>query len=160
MMDSLSCTVSSKIDEEDYGALFGTVCGFADGKYCAGINKNTTVGGYGAYGMCNSTEQLGFALNAYASANPNGGCDFSGSATSKQAVKTASSSCTSLMKQAGSEGTGTVTASPVTNTGAATGSSTAGAASGLTVPGFNTGFLSVGVYIVGAVLSGAAMIIL
>lgn len=161
MMDSLTCVVSNSVNVKNYGDLFGTVCGYSSGKFCAGIQKNATTGTYGAYGMCNSTEQLAFALNQYALANPNGGCDFSGSAVTKQAVKTQASDCKALMSQAGSAGTGTVTSAPTASGGAAaSGSKSAGAGVALTVPSFETGLLQLGVYVFGAMLSGMAMILL
>jgi hypothetical protein len=156
MMDTLGCTVNTdKVDEEDFGDLFGVVCGYKSGKYCEGITRNATTGTYGAYGMCNATEQLAFAFNQYALANKNGGCDFSGSATTKVAAKTTSGSCATLLAQAGTDGAGTVTSAP---TGGAAGSTGAGSALG--VSHFETGFLTMGVYLVGASLSGMAMILL
>ncbi|KAF2466778.1 uncharacterized protein BDR25DRAFT_74965 [Lindgomyces ingoldianus] len=160
MMDSLSCVVASNVNEKDYGDLFGTVCGYSSGKFCGGIQKNATTGNYGAYGMCNSTEQLGFALNQYALANPSGGCDFKGSAVTKQAVKTQASDCKALMSQAGSAGTGTVTSAPTGTGAAATGAKSSGAGVALTVPTMETGLLQLGVYVLGAAFSGMAMILL
>jgi hypothetical protein len=157
MMDTLGCTVNTdKVDEKDFGDLFGVVCGYKSGKYCQGIARNATTGSYGAYGMCNATEQLAFAFNQYALANSNGGCDFSGSATTKVAAKTTSGACSTLLSQAGAAGTGTVTSAP---TGASAAKST-GAGSALGVSHFETGFLTMGVYLIGASLSGMAMILL
>ena len=161
MMDTLSCTVADDVDEDDFGDLFGTVCGYSDGEYCAGINKNFTSGPYGAYGMCESKEQLAFALNAYAKANPNGGCDFKGSATSKAAAATTAASCGALMKQAGEDGTGTVTSSPSSTGGTAAGAAgSTGAAPGLSVPRFDGSLLGLSIYILGAAASGMAMVLL
>lgn len=163
MYDSLNCVVSDSVDEQDYGDLFGIVCGLKDGEACRGIAKNATTGSYGAYGMCNAKEQLGFALNQYAKGQLDGnGCNFSGSASSKQATATGSadSQCKALVSQAGSAGTGTVTAVP-TGTGAAvSGSKSPDAAGALTVPTFETGALQLGAYIFTAVISGMAMILL
>jgi hypothetical protein len=161
MMDTLSCTVDSKVDEKDYGDLFGIVCGYQGGKFCAGINKNVTEGdSYGAYGMCNTTQQLAFALNAYNKAN--GDCDFSGSATAKQAAQTTAAKCAPLLEQAGEAGTGTVTSAPTGTggTGSGSGGSSKGAAPGLTVPSFETGLLGLGAYLGVAALSGIAMVLL
>jgi hypothetical protein len=156
MYSSLTCVVDSDVDSEDYGDLFGVVCGL-DGSPCAGIAHNATTGNYGAYGMCNATEQLGFALNQYAQSQSSGGCDFSGSAMTK-ASAAATGNCNALMSQAGTAGVGTVTSAP---TGAAASStSSPGAAAGLTVPSFQTGLLQLSLYVCGAALSGAAMILL
>ena len=57
MYSSLGCTVTDNTDADSYGKLFGTVCGL-DEKACDGIANNGTTGTYGAYGMCDSSEQL------------------------------------------------------------------------------------------------------
>lgn len=157
MMDTLGCTVKDSIDEDDYGDLFGTLCGFEEGKYCAGINRNMTVGPYGAYGMCAPKEQLAFALNAYyvGQNKASDACGFKGSATIKAAASTTAASCSTLLAQAGEDGTGTVTAAPGAG---ATGST--GAAPGITIPQVQFGVLGLGVYILGAAASGVAMILL
>lgn len=161
MVQTLSCVVNTaKVSEKDYGDVFSTVCGYEDGKFCAGINKNMTLGPYGAYGMCNATEQLGFALNQYAEANPNGGCDFDGQATSKAPATTTASACADLLKQAGSAGTGTVTSAPTGSGGAAGTGNPKGAAAGLTAPRLEFGLLGLGVYVAAAAMSGMAMILL
>ncbi|OCK84888.1 carbohydrate-binding module family 43 protein [Lepidopterella palustris CBS 459.81] len=161
MMSTLSCVVSPSVNETDYGDLFGVVCGLP-GTPCAGIQHNATTGTYGAYGMCNSTEQLAFALNQYAKSQSTGGCDFSGSATTRTAAATATGSCKALMDQAGTAGTGTVTSAPTGTGAAASGSAThSGAAmSTVSAPSLNLGLLQMGVYVLGAALSGAAMILL
>ena len=161
MMSSLSCVVSPSVSNTSYTDLFNVVCGMP-GSPCAGIQHNATTGTYGAYGMCNGTEQLGFALNQYAKSQTNNAqaCDFGGSATTRAAAATPSGSCKTLMAEAGTAGTGTVTSQP---TGAAVGSSTAshsGAAGAVTVPSLNIGMLQLGVYVFGAVVTGAGMILL
>lgn len=159
MMDTLSCTVSDNVDEEDFGEIFGYVCGEADGKYCDGINRNTTNNEqYGAYSMCSAKEQLSFALDQYSKTVPNG-CDFEGKAKTKTAKSDVPSNCKSLLEQAGDEGTGTLTASP-NNGGQGGQQSSKAAASGLTVPQFNAGLFGLGIYVVGAMLSGMAVILL
>lgn len=161
MMDSVACVVSDGVKEEDYGKLFGTVCGFSEGKFCAGVNKNLTVGPYGAYGMCSAKEQLAFALNAYYEGQKKAkdACGFKGSASLKSAASTTATSCQTLMSQAGKDGTGTVSAGVAGATGTGTGSKGA-AAGGITVSHVQVGWLSFGMYIFGAVASGMAMIFL
>lgn len=173
MYNSLTCVVASSVSEDDMGDLFGTVCGLSEAA-CKGISANATTGTYGAYSMCNSTEQLAYILNQYyneaSSANKASACNFQGSATTKSA-HSATGACSSLMAQAGTAGTGSVTSSPTaTGAGAASSgsgsssgsssSSSKGAASGLNVPSTDFGVLGMGVYVVGAVLSGAAMLLL
>src|ERR1700749_4797571 len=58
MYNSLSCVIKGAVDPTNYASLFGTVCGFGGGAACAGINSNPLTGTYGAYSMCNSTEEL------------------------------------------------------------------------------------------------------
>ncbi|KAF2702633.1 carbohydrate-binding module family 43 protein [Pleomassaria siparia CBS 279.74] len=155
MVDTLTCAVTDSVKEADYGDLFGFICGLKSGKYCAGIGRNATTGTYGAYGMCSAQEQLNFAVHQYALANPNGGCSFSGSATSKAVAKTTAASCTSLLQQAGTNGAGTVTSSPTGGAAQSTGAST-----GMATSHMENGLLTMGVYVFGAALSGMAMILL
>ena len=125
--------------------------------------------------MCNTTEQLAYVINAYVNAQTGtikaSACDFSGSATSKATAK-ATGACSSLLSQAGTAGTGVVTSSPTATgagaaaseaTGSSSSSSTAtssAAAAGLSIPSVDFGLLNLGIYVFGATLSGAAMILL
>lgn len=132
MYSALNC-IPNNVSDEDAGALFGLVCGLGEKEgVCAGITSNATTGIYGAYGMCNPQEQLGWALNAYYlaqnSANRASACDFSGSATTQSAVKP-TGECSSLIAEAGAQGTATVTSAP-TGTGNVGGSSSSGSHSG------------------------------
>ncbi|KAF2849402.1 carbohydrate-binding module family 43 protein [Plenodomus tracheiphilus IPT5] len=164
MMDTLSCVVADKTSEDDFGDMFGFICGLKNGEYCSGINKNATSGPYGAYGMCSDKEQLSFAANAYAKA-VNGGCNFKGKATTKAAVATPTASgCSNLLKAAGASGTGVVSGTPGSGSSSGSGSGSSGnstgAASGLSAPVFSTGAFSLGMYVFGAIASGMAMILL
>ncbi|TKX24576.1 hypothetical protein C1H76_3185 [Elsinoe australis] len=161
MLQTLECVASPNIKDDDFGTLFGQVCGYP-GSPCAGINTNATNGAFGAYGMCNATEQLSFAFNAYYQSqkkNANA-CAFNGAASTKSAGSPASS-CSPLLQQAGSAGTGTVTSAPTGGSGGSS-SSSSGAASpvGLHHASFFNGVLSIGVYVFFAAASGAAMILL
>jgi hypothetical protein len=156
MMGTLGCQVNTdELEEDDYGKLFGTVCGYEDGQYCAGINRNTTKGPYGAWSMCSPMEQLSFALDQYAQKNTDG-CDFRGQAKTKTVSSNSPSSCKAIIEQAGAQGTGTLTASP--NNGGST-TPSKGAAAGLTAPRLDSGILGFGVYVGAAVLSGMALIL-
>lgn len=173
MYSALTC-VSNDVSEDDVGDLFSTVCGLgADADVCAAITANGTTGVYGAYSMCNSTEQLGWALNAYYlaqdSSNKASACDFSGSA-STQASTSPTGTCKSLINEAGAQGTGTVTSQP-TGTGEAGSSGGSGSGSssssgtGNAAPRFGstavfgTG-LAVAAYVSLAFVSGMCMIFL
>lgn len=164
-METLSCVVADNVQDKDFGDMFGFVCGEKGGKYCAGINKNGTSGPYGAYGMCTNKQQLSFAVNAYAKA-VQGGCGFKGKATSKAAAATPTGSgCVSLVAAAGASGTGVVSGGAQVSGGSSSGakssaSGSAGAAAGLSVPQFNAGVFGIGLYMLGAVASGMAMILL
>lgn len=123
--------------------------------------------------MCNSTEQLGFVLDQYYSAQPSSqrasACGFSGSATLKSGSKP-TGACSSLMAQAGTAGQGTVTASPTTGSGAAatggsgssskSGSGSKGAASALSVQSVQVGPYTLGLSAFIAIFSGAAALLL
>lgn len=156
MVETLSCVVADKTDEDDYADMFNFICGKKEGEYCAGINKNATVGPYGAYGMCSNKDKLSFAANVYAK-DVSGGCGFKGKATTKAAVATPTASgCSNLLQAAGAAGTGVVSS----NGNGTSGSGSKGAAAGLSIPQFSTGSFGLGMYVVGAVASGMAMILL
>jgi hypothetical protein len=163
MYNSLSCVPANSVSPSAYGDLFGTVCGLGASKnVCAGIAANASSGTYGAYGMCNATEQLGFVLNAYYNANgkSSSACAFGGSATLKSAT-TATGSCSSLMAQAGTGGTGKVTASPTAGGGnGGSGGSTGNAASMNMVHGVVSSFIPMAVLIAIGFVSGSGMLLL
>lgn len=157
MYNSLSCVIKSNVAAKAYGDIFGYVCG-QDPKACAGIATSPSNGTYGAYSMCNSTEQLGFVLNQYylnqgASASA---CSFGGSATLKAATS-ATGGCSAAIQAAGTAGTGTLTQG-----GSAAGSKSS---SGAGTPGRMAGTPVSGVWqittlIVVAFMSGAGMLFL
>ncbi|KZF18909.1 glycoside hydrolase family 72 protein [Xylona heveae TC161] len=169
MFESLSCVAKSSVSDETVGKTFGYICGQSQSA-CDGITANGTSGVYGAYSMCNATEQLSWAANAYykeSKQNPSA-CDFNGVAHT-QSPTSAQGACSSLLSQAGTAGTGTVTSVPTgTGAGAAsgtksgsTGTSThTGAASMMNVPVLNLGMLQLGAYVLGAALTGAGMLLL
>lgn len=156
MVSSLSCVVKSGLQDTEIASLFGTVCGYA-GSPCAGVSHNATTGVYGPYSMCNSTEQLSYALNTYylSQKSVSSACDFGGNA---QVVKAAAaSSCSAVISSA----TATFT-SGATATGAAASSSTKKSEASGMVFGASLGmgkFVIAGFTLV-AVVSGAGMILL
>lgn len=173
MYDSLSCVVAADTSEDDYATLFNQVCGYGT-TICAGINTNSSEynGVFGAYGMCNSTQQLAYAFNKYAAGQTNNpsACGFGGSATTKAATS-AAGTCATLVEAVGTAGTGSVSSNPTATAGSGSGSSASssgssssssskGAAAGVLVPGGSFGSLGAGLYAIVAVVSGVAMILL
>lgn len=172
MFNSLTCAPKSDISAEDIGELFGTVCGLGDGSQCDGIAANASTGDYGAYSMCNSTEKLGWVMDAYYQAqdstNQASACDFDGNAATVSAVSP-SGACSSLMNEAGTAGTGVVSSKP-TATGAGAGANggagESGSASGSQGaaahfgPGYSSGNLQAVSLLVLGLLSGFGMVLL
>lgn len=172
MFNSLTCAPKSDISAEDVGELFGTVCGLGDGSQCDGIAANASTGDYGAYSMCNSTEKLGWVMDAYYQAqdstNQASACDFDGNAATVSAVSP-SGACSSLMSEAGAAGTGVVSSKPTaTGAGAAAngGSGESGSASGSQGaashfgPGYSNGNWQAVSLLVLGLLSGFGMVLL
>lgn len=163
MMSGLKCTAKSSIDPKAVGPLFDELFGYTNGNL-SGIVRNTTTGIYGPYSMCNSTEQLSWAMDAYYKMQKSAStaCDFAGNATVVASPNQAST-CSSVIAAATSANSGT---SPGTGGSGGSGSS-AGAASstskksdgGMTVGatlGVSTAFTVA--FTVFAALSGAGMI--
>lgn len=118
-----ACVVDSSVKATDYADLFSVVCGMTE---CTGVSANGTTGSYGAYGMCQPKQQLNWALNKYYSEQgAASACDFSGSASTTSTTQP-TGTCSSMMSQAGTAGTGTVTATGSGSAASETGSSGAG----------------------------------
>ena len=177
MEAALTCIPANSVSDDGIGELFGVVCGLSSAA-CAGIQANGTTGDYGAYAMCDSRQQLGWALNAYyaeqtSKGNGPSACGFSGSATTQNPVSP-TGSCKTLIAEAGGAGTGTVTSAP-SGTGSSSGSSSSGGSSSSSgkssssgsagVPGISNtnihfGYVQVGLYALVAFGSALAMIML
>ncbi|CAM9021249.1 unnamed protein product [Wickerhamomyces anomalus] len=98
LSESLSCVLSSKVEKEDFGDLYGTVCGEID---CSGITANGSSGHYGTYSYCDDETKLSFLLNEYYKQNGEkaSACSFDGSASLNSGASTASS-CSSVLSAA------------------------------------------------------------
>ncbi|PYI05159.1 hypothetical protein BO78DRAFT_419818 [Aspergillus sclerotiicarbonarius CBS 121057] len=163
MVNAATCTVDDSVDSDDYGTLLGDVCGDIT---CSGVDGNGTTGDYGAYSMCNTKQQLVFALNYYyevqsASGYAASACSWGGSATTKSATS-ATGTCKTLMSEAGTAGTGSVT-SEVTATGSsgsATATSGSSSSTSSASQSVNVGSLQLVFYTAIAVVSGLGMIML
>jgi hypothetical protein len=163
MYNSLTCVIRDSVDTTDYGDLFDYFYGLDDGKYINGVRANGTSGVYGDYSMCSSKQQLAWAMNAYYQAQDgsSSACDFSSKASTRAATS-ATGSCSSLMASIGTAGTGAVSYT-VSGTGSGSGSSSS--SSGAAFPVFSStpifvGNWQFGAYIVAAIFSGAAMLVL
>ncbi|KAM5475279.1 hypothetical protein MauCBS54593_001755 [Microsporum audouinii] len=159
MVKSLSCIAKSSITDKQIGQLFGEVCG-ADKTACKGIDTDATLGVYGAYSMCSPIEKLSFAFNQYyqhqsAKGHGDTACDFDGAATTQKSEKP-SGDCASLVNQAGTDGTGSVTSSPQSGSSTSSGA----AANTIPAPAINFGIVKLGAYLFCAVLAGAGMILI
>lgn len=160
MVKSLSCAANTGLSGNETATLFDTVCGL-DSKACDGIAKNATTGVYGAYSMCTSYQQLSFAFDQYyqSQGKASTACGFGGNAKLQTAAT--DSTCSKLLSQAGTAGTGTVTTAPT-----GTGSSSAGtgtktnAAGAMIIPRFDVGLLHLSAYIFVAGMTGMGMIML
>jgi hypothetical protein len=159
MMSTLVCTANPNINGTEIASLFSNVCGYIGGKACIGIGGNTATGVYGPYSMCNATEQLSYAFNAYylAESSAASACSFGGNANIVKAAG-AASSCSSVLAAASSSVSAAATA-----TGGAASSSTSkkSEASGMTF-GATLGMGKVAFvgFTIVAVLSGAGMVLL
>jgi hypothetical protein len=165
MVESLDCSAKSGISGNETANLFDYICG-QDNAACTGIESNGTTGIYGAYSMCTPAQKLAFVMNKFYIDNNKAStaCDFSGNANLNSSPSPASS-CSALLDAAGTAGTGTVTAVPTgagsTSSGAgASATSSKAAAGSLTVPRFDLGLFSLGIYVSIAAMTGAGMVLL
>lgn len=164
MVASLSCIPNSGLSGNKTAELFSTVCGL-DNSACNGINGNATTGSYGAYSMCDPYSKLAFAFDQYyqSQSKASTACDFGGNAKTQSG--SVSSSCKSILNEAGTAGTGTVTSIP-TGTGSSASSSASSttskksAAGAVVVPRFDMGLLQLGGYILAAGMAGVGMVLL
>ena len=116
--------------------------------------------------MSRTKQRLASAMNQYYLKNKKkagaSACDFSGAASTKAATS-ASGSCASQIKAAGSAGTGTISGGPVASTGGAgsgTTSTSKGVAAGTVPQAVFVGSWQAGAYLLAAIASGAFMVML
>jgi len=153
MVASLSCTASSDLSSKEIGTLFAQVCGYNNGAACEGILRNTTTGTYGEYSMCNATQQLSFAFDAYYKSQKSDAtsCDFDGKAQVVSAQ--AQSSCSAILKSASAS---------AKSGGAAASSTTKNSDAGDSLVGASVGISRVWMWVfsTAAALSGVGMVLL
>lgn len=163
MEEGLTCVVKDSVSEQEYGKLFGMICG--NEGVCDGLARDAIKGNFGAYGMCSARQQLSFVLNQYyqqqSKENQASACDFKGAASTKKASKP-TGTCSSLLGQAGSAGTGTVSSKPTGSGSGGSSSSTSDSAAGLMIAprSVQAGAWQIGAYLVTAMVTGAGMIVL
>lgn len=175
MVANLTCVAKSDLSDEEIETQFDYVCDPAQGNNCAGIHANATTGDYGAFSMCNASQQLSFAYNQYylnqtaSNSENNSPCDFKG--TAQKVSPKPASGCRSVLSQAGAAGTGTVTNPPVATGGASGSGSSSGSGSGsssshsgaagvVTVPAVDFGLIKLAAYVSTAILVGAGFVML
>ncbi|KAF7173955.1 hypothetical protein CNMCM6106_008065 [Aspergillus hiratsukae] len=158
MVDTLSCVVKDSVDEKDYGDLFDYLC--AKG-VCGGINSNSTSADYGAYSVCSPKQKLSFAMNQYYNKNNKAAtaCDFEGKAQTQKAAG-ASGTCSSLIKEAGTAGTGSVSAGSTGGSGSASSTSEGAAGVAASPMAVKVGNWQFGAYIATALFAGVSMLVL
>ncbi|KAL4754487.1 hypothetical protein BDW72DRAFT_166293 [Aspergillus terricola var. indicus] len=167
MEDTLTCKVKDNVDEEEYGEIFGYICGIDDGKYCAGQKADAVNGTYGAYSVCTTKQQLSFVMSQYYKAqNSNDACDFEGRGEIVDA-KDSSNSCKSLLDEAGTDGTGNVTTPDGGVGGDASGSGSSSSETSDGAAGLGprpmavyVGNWQLGAYIMTSVVAGLGMLLL
>lgn len=162
MVSSLTCVANTGLTGNQTADLFSTVCGL-DNSACNGISADAEKGDYGAYSMCDGYSKLSFAFDQYYQTQDQAStaCDFGGNAKLQSGSQ--SNSCKSMLNQAGTAGTGTVTTVP-TGTGSSpkgTGSASKSSVAGATVvPKMDVGLLQLGLYIFVAGMTGMGMVLL
>ncbi|RYO79832.1 hypothetical protein DL766_006022 [Monosporascus sp. MC13-8B] len=128
MYNSLECAPADDLEEEDFGEIFGYICG-QDETACAGIKSDTAAGVYGPYVMCNPREQLGHVLDSYYKnqGRSSTACKFQGQA---QVVSPkAESKCSDALSSASSQVAFAATATAVASTPGSTSGSGSGSGS-------------------------------
>lgn len=118
LAQSFNCVVADDVDEEDYGDLFGEVCGYID---CSEISADGNEGAYGSFSFCSDKDRLSFVLNQYYhdQNERSDACDFGGSASiNSDAVETSRCSASGV-----SSGSGTRRSGSSTRSGSSSGSS-------------------------------------
>ena len=155
MFNTLSCVPKPGLDVEQFGQIFGYICG-QPGNLCSGISGNTSTGVYGAFSMCNAQEKLGFVLDKYykSQKSSSSACDFTGRAIVTKAAG-AAASCSGALSSASAANSiaATATKPASTSKGAAPGVRPTFAWAGL-------GDMAVGLYVAIAMGVGAGMVML
>ena len=161
MAKAASCVPADGLSTKDYGKIFNYICSKEDGKYCVGINGNSTTGIYGAYSMCSAETKLAFALDSYYQGQNSAStaCDFNGQAKTQKGDT--SDSCKDSLAAASSVNSKAATATaPVSQPTSSGDGDSAGMPHAQIASVFSLGSVAVSLYAVVAVGVGAGMTML
>lgn len=116
MMQSLTCVAPSNPSSSS----LSTICS-EDANACKGTEMLPQQDQYGAYSMCNATEQASWMYNQYylTKQSSKSACSQIGGRI-RTPAKTLASDCSILLRQAGTAGTGSITTTPAIPQAAAT----------------------------------------
>ncbi|KTW29036.1 uncharacterized protein T551_02310 [Pneumocystis jirovecii RU7] len=107
-----SCVSVSDISDNEMADIFSYICSEID---CRAISKNGQTGIYGAYSVCLPRDQLNVILGLYhRKHNRDSACFFKGSAF--VTTPRSSKSCSSLLRIAGEDGSGSISGPPYVTT--------------------------------------------
>ncbi|EHK21902.1 glycoside hydrolase family 72 protein [Trichoderma virens Gv29-8] len=154
MVKSLSCIPKKDLSSEKFGKIFGYICE-KDKAACAGIDRNTTTGVYGAYSMCDDRAKLAYIMDTYYKHQKNGAyaCDFDGAANTQSPENDAS--CDAAIAKASAENDRAATATGPSGA-ASTGKDDENAARAVSVSNglypFTVGFCTILWFFVGGAL--------
>ena len=155
---TLQCAAKSNLPATNISALFNTMCGDLHVD-CAGINANGSFPGqYGAFSPCDANVKLSWLMNKYYLSQNKvaGACDFGGQATTRSA-QAASGTCSQLLSEAGTAGTGQVTSTNGAVVGG--GSSASGSKSAASGMSGTFGDFRIITAIIAAFLGGIALVV-
>jgi hypothetical protein len=115
MMQSLVCVAPPDILSDNQSAMDKMDACKQNGTWCSGVSVDGGLGTYGAYSVCNATEQASWVLNQQTlstkgSLRVDQACTVVGGI--KKLAGTLSNECKALFQQAGPDGTGRITSTP------------------------------------------------
>jgi hypothetical protein len=119
MMNSLECYSSNDLHPVYDLQAMTSICQ-DDSPLCAGIRYNSTGGEYGAYNQCNVTAKSSWARNQYylsKNKDPEACTSVNGTIQTAVVSDSQNSACNILLRQAKTDGTGTITSFPASATG-------------------------------------------
>jgi 1,3-beta-glucanosyltransferase GAS1 len=113
-MPTLSCVANDESDEATKDQAYRNICN-SNSSACAGTMSDRENGIYGSFFMCNGTEKVSWAFDHQylQSGNDSSACtSLGGVLQNPKSPDLLPNDCSILLRQAGAEGTGTVTFFP------------------------------------------------